>query len=90
MNHDLRRGTETVQLRDSITGSVIEANWIGEDIEGFPGYREAGKVLRPPNYRSYVRLGEIGLGKLEPIESPERLSNLENFWRGNLLILDRS
>jgi hypothetical protein len=64
--HDAQEGLYTFEVRDQM-GAIFKANYTGYEIEGYPGYIENGKIMRPPNYETYVRVGQIGLGKLQLI-----------------------
>jgi hypothetical protein len=64
--HDAQGGLYTDEFRDP-TGATFQANYTGYEIDGYPGYIEDGKIVRPPNYETYVRVREVGPGKLQPV-----------------------
>jgi hypothetical protein len=71
--HGERGGQSTAEFRNAASGEFVKANWIGASIRGYPGFLKDGTVVRPPNYKTYVRVGEVGPGCLQIPERPVSL-----------------
>lgn len=68
-------GKGTREYEDIRTGDIVKVNFIGEWLDGKPAFvDDDGRIVRPPNLDSYVFVGEIGVGRLQPTEAPQRLS----------------
>ena len=63
--HRRTNGRGTMTLRSADGKVTVKANWIGTPIGGYQGVVRRGITQRPENYKSYVRIGEVGPGKLQ-------------------------
>jgi hypothetical protein len=66
--HRITSGRTTVELKSCDCETVVKANWIGPAVSGFPGIVRGSTIVRPPNHESYVRVGEVGPGKLQIVK----------------------
>ena len=85
--HEADAGLHTFELRDP-SGATVRANYMGGEIDGYPGYVEDGKVIRPQHFETFVRVGEVGPGKLVLVESPEQTRRWLGLWRPGPLCTD--
>lgn len=58
--HARTRGFFTDEFRNPSTGETVTANFVGPEIDGFPGARIGGEIVRPRHHETYVRVGEYG------------------------------
>src|ERR1700720_3578174 len=71
--HDERSGRFTDEFRNAASGEVTKPNYVGPSIGGYPGRRLHGNVVRPPNYKTYVRVGEASPGKFQAVVRPDEV-----------------
>jgi len=62
-NHNEWCGKFTETVVEVATRRRWETNYVGPAIGGWPGWIQNGKIKRPPNFDTYVLIGEIGPGK---------------------------